>query len=97
MFKLIIQSLATIMGIVMSLGYYPQAYRIWKNRSAQDISLSSFSIFVAGTTTWFAYGVYLGDAIIMASFILGVIGSWLVLLLTIRYRKPRVDAEKTDV
>jgi len=87
MLDIIIKAAATIMGIVMSFGYYPQAYRIWKTKSATDISLSSYVIFVIGTTTWFCYGAYLGDRIIMASFILGVIGSWLVLLLTLKYRK----------
>ena len=97
MTNLLIKSLATLMGIVMSIGYYPQAYRIWKTKSAKDISLSSFVIFVAGTTTWFLYGFYLGDKVIMASFSLGVIGSWFVLLLTLRYRRPRsVDREARD-
>jgi uncharacterized protein with PQ loop repeat len=35
---MLIEVLASIMGIVMSLGYYPQAYNIWKKKSAGNVS-----------------------------------------------------------
>lgn len=81
-----IQLLATIMGIVMSLGYYPQAYRIYKTKSAKNVSLSSFVIFGIGTLTWLMYGIYLMDWVIILSFGLGVIGSWSVLILSLIYK-----------
>ncbi len=77
----------TITGLVMSFGYYPQAWKIFKNKSGKDISLSTFSIFAIGTTIWFFYGIYKNDWVIMTSFIFGVIGSWLVLGLTLYYRR----------
>ncbi len=70
----------------MSLGYYPQAYRIWKNKSAKDVSLITFTIFGLGTLTWLLYGLYLKDLPIIISFLMGVVGSWLVFALTILYR-----------
>ncbi|OGZ49649.1 MAG: hypothetical protein A3C84_03165 [Candidatus Ryanbacteria bacterium RIFCSPHIGHO2_02_FULL_48_12] len=76
----------TIMGVVMSLGYYPQAYKIYTNKSAQDISLSMYVIMAVGTCTWFLYGIYLRDWIIVSGFALGVLGSWLVLGLSIYYK-----------
>jgi len=81
-----IEILATIMGILMSLGYYPQAYKIWKTKSARDVSLISFFVFSIGTLTWLIYGFYINDWPIMLSFSLGVVGSWLVLVLTIIYK-----------
>lgn len=83
----IIQILATVMGIVMSLGYYPQAYKIWKSKSANDISIPSFVIFSVGTFTWFLYGVYNRDFTVASGFVLGVIGSWTILGLSIYYKK----------
>lgn len=76
----------TIMGVVMSLGYYPQAYKIWKNKTAVNVSIPSFFIFSLGTLTWLVYGVLLGDKPIILSFVLGVIGSWSVLILTLIYK-----------
>lgn len=82
-----LQIIVTVMGIVMSLGYYPQAWRIYKSKSAKDISLLTYTIFALGTTTWLLYGLYLGDMVIILSFLMGVIGSFLVLSLAIYYRK----------
>lgn len=76
----------TIMGVVMSLGYYPQAYKIWKNKTAVNVSVPSFFIFSLGTLTWLIYGILLGDKPIILSFVLGVIGSWSVLILTLIYK-----------
>lgn len=82
-----IQILITLMGILMSVGYYPQAYTIWKTKSSQGISILTYSIFSVGTFAWTAYGFYLRDLPIILSFIIGVVGSWLVLGLTLYYRK----------
>lgn len=74
------------MGIVMSLGYYPQAYKIWKNKTAVNISIPAFVIFSLGTLTWFIYGIIMGDKPIILSFALGVVGAWAVLILTLIYK-----------
>ncbi len=76
----------TIMGVVMSLGYYPQAYKIWKNKSAADISLPAFIIFSLGTLTWLIYGIVIHDNPIIISFVLGVIGAWAVMILSFIYK-----------
>lgn len=84
-----IKVIATIMGIIMSLGYFPQAYKVYKNKSSKDISLLAFVIFSLGTLTWFIYGLALKDMPIILGFILGVIGSWLVLILSLIYRNRK--------
>lgn len=84
---MIIRALATVTGVLMSLGYFPQAWKIWKTKSAKDISILSFVIFSFGTASWLLYGWYLGDITIMAGFILGVIGSWTILILSLWYKR----------
>jgi uncharacterized protein with PQ loop repeat len=86
---MIIEIMASIMGIIMSLGYYPQAYNILKNNSAKNVSKLSYTIFAVGTTTWLMYGILINNLTIILSFSLGVIGSWLVLILTLIYRKKK--------
>lgn len=86
---MIIEILASIMGIIMSLGYYPQAYSILKSKSAKNVSKLSYTIFAIGTTTWLIYGILINSLTIILSFGLGVIGSWLVLILTLIYRKKK--------
>jgi len=84
-----IQILATVMGVVMSLGYYPQAFKIWKTKSSGDISIPSFIIFSIGTFTWLTYGFYISDWTIIISFVFGVVGSWLVLILSLLYKDTK--------
>ncbi|PIN91145.1 hypothetical protein COU57_01830 [Candidatus Pacearchaeota archaeon CG10_big_fil_rev_8_21_14_0_10_32_14] len=84
-----IKVFATFMGVVMSLGYYPQAYKIYKNKSSKDVSIFAFLIFSLGTLTWFLYGLTIGDVPIIIGFILGVIGSFLVLIFAIMFKKNR--------
>jgi uncharacterized protein with PQ loop repeat len=79
----------TIMGVIMSLGYYPQAYKIWKNKSAVNISIPAFVIFSLGTLTWFIYGFIINDRVIMLSFVIGVIGAWAVLILSLIYKNKQ--------
>ena len=81
------QILTTLAGTAMSLGYYPQAYAIYKKKSTENISLFSYTIFAIGTLIWMLYGFYLHDWTIIASFVIGVIGSWLVLGLTLYYNR----------
>ena len=86
MFIEIMSFVVTIFGILMSIGHFPQAYKIYKNRNSKDISLITYSIFFLGSIAWVIYGILLNDIPIVLSFIIGVIGSYLVLFLTIRYR-----------
>ncbi len=82
----IFQAFVMIMGVVMSLGYFPQAYKIWKNKSAKSISIPAFIIFATGTFTWFLYGLIIHDLQLIMGFVLGVVGSWAILFLSIIYR-----------
>lgn len=84
-------TLVTVLGVAMSCGYYPQAYALWKRKSAGDISLLSYSVFVVGTITWTIYGFYRQDSAIIWSFIIGAIGSSLVLGLALYYRKKNTQ------
>lgn len=83
----IFKVIVTLMGVLMSLAYYPQAYKIWKNKSAANISISTFVVFALGTLTWLIYGVLVKDVVIIAGFGVGVVGSWTVLTLSILYKK----------
>ena len=85
MLDTIITSVVTGVGFLLSLGYYPQIYRIWKTKSVEDLSVVTYLIFAIGTTV-LLYGLYKNDIAIVGSFLMGSIGSWLVLLLTLYYR-----------
>ncbi len=86
---MIFEVIVTVVGVAMSLGYFPQAYKIFKTKSSGNVSLISYWIFALGTTTWLAYGISLKSWVIILSFLPGVIGSWLVLILIGLYKKRK--------
>jgi len=47
-------------GALTTLAFLPQVWRIWRTRSARDLSLSMYLIFTSGVALWFAYGLALG-------------------------------------
>jgi len=89
-FMNLLQISTTIVGTMMSLAYFPQAYKIYKNKSGFNISIPTFLLFGIGTVLWSIYGISKGDITLIISFIPGVIGSWLILFLTIFYRKNKI-------
>jgi len=82
----VISALATIIGIAMSLSHFSQAYKIYKTKSAKDISLIFIFIFILGAFIWFAYGILLKEWPVILSFGIAVLGTISVLILTLRYR-----------
>jgi uncharacterized protein with PQ loop repeat len=87
--KNLLQIATVIVGTMMSLAYFPQAYQIYKNKSGFNISIPTFLLFGIGTLLWTVYGISIGDWILIVSFLPGVIGSWLILFLTVRYRHKK--------
>jgi MtN3 and saliva related transmembrane protein len=44
-------------GGLTTLAFVPQAVKIWKSRSAKDVSLPTFLGFTIGVVLWLAYGI----------------------------------------
>ena len=50
-----------------TVAYAPQVIKVWKTRSARDISLGMFLIMVLGLALWLIYGLLCGDGPLIAS------------------------------
>jgi len=37
--------------------FIPQVLRVWRLRSAREVSLTTFSVFAGGTAAWLIYGL----------------------------------------
>ena len=44
-------------GFLTTIAFIPQAVKIWKTRSADDVSLPTFIAFTIGVSLWLAYGL----------------------------------------
>lgn len=79
--------LTTISGIGMSFGYFTQAFKILRRKSAKDVSISTYLIFGAGVTIWLAYGISIGNYPVIISNIVALIGAVSVIFSYLVYRR----------
>jgi MtN3 and saliva related transmembrane protein len=44
-------------GFLTTVAFVPQVAKIWRTRSARDISLPTFALFTLGVALWLLYGI----------------------------------------
>jgi len=52
-------------GFCTTIAFIPQVVKTWRTRSAKDLSLAMFVVYLTGILLWLFYGVLLGDIAIM--------------------------------
>jgi MtN3 and saliva related transmembrane protein len=55
-----VEMLGFVAGFLTTVGTVPQVWRLFRMRSAHEISVSFVAMFSAGVACWLAYGVALG-------------------------------------
>ena len=49
--------IGTVAGCLSTAAFVPQAWQIWKTRSARDVSLAMYAVLIAGVALWIVYGL----------------------------------------
>ncbi|MDD5133011.1 MAG: SemiSWEET family transporter [Candidatus Nanoarchaeia archaeon] len=75
----VLSTLATISGSLMALANFPQVYKIYKRKSAKDISAITYSVYILGALIWLLYGLEIKSVPVLISNIIGIIASILIL------------------
>lgn len=60
-----LQLLGLAAGTISSITFLPQVIRIWKTKSAKDISVQMLLLLILGVTMWLVYGILVKDAAII--------------------------------
>ena len=50
-----------IAGTLTMFSFIPQVLKVWREKSAQGVSLSMYIIFCVGVLLWTVYGLMLGE------------------------------------
>jgi MtN3 and saliva related transmembrane protein len=79
--------LATIVGVMMALAGLPQAIKISKRKSVEDISPVTYFIIGIGGIVWVLYGLEIKSFAVVISNGLGVLTSAFVVLEYFLFRK----------
>lgn len=69
----VLATIATLFGIVSSVANAPQVYKIFKRKSAKDISILTYSILFFGAVAWIFYGIELKNAPLIITNVLGAL------------------------
>lgn len=79
--------LAGFMGILMGFANIPQALKIYKTRSARDVSSLTYSILLVGYFVLLLYSIALDNVALIVTNLFGMLGVGLVLSGIFRYEK----------
>jgi len=55
-----IDLVGSIAAFLTTIAFVPQVVKIWRTRSAADISLPMYVVFTLGVVFWLVYGILLG-------------------------------------
>lgn len=59
------QIIGLVAGTITSITFIPQVIRIWKTRSAKDLSMVMMLLLIIGTSLWLSYGLIIKDTAII--------------------------------
>jgi MtN3 and saliva related transmembrane protein len=80
----------TIIGLIAALfttvSLLPQLIKVYKTKSAKDISTGMFTLFGAGVLLWFVYGVFVNDLPIIVANSLAFIQAAVILFFKAKYK-----------
>ncbi len=84
-----VEWLGILAGTLTTISFVPQVWRIWRRKSAEDVSLGMFSLFATGVLAWLGYGILIrATPIIVANVVTLILALW-VIVLKLRYRMFR--------
>ena len=70
-----------------TLAFLPQAFYVWRRRSADDISLAMYLILLTGVVLWIAYGLRIRSVPLVAANVATLALAGAVLVGKLRFRK----------
>ena len=62
-----VELVGMIAGTLTTLAYVPQVVKVWRSRSARDLSLGTFLLMNAGILLWLVYGLLIASPGLIAA------------------------------
>ena len=95
----LVEILGFVAGTCTTAAFLPQVIQVWRTRSAADISLGMYCVFLLGVFLWLAYGIIVSAMSMIVANSVTLCLAGLVLLMKLRFERtgPSVDkAGSTD-
>jgi len=81
-----IEILGLLAGTITSITFVPQVIKIWKTKSAKDLSLVMLLLLIAGVLLWLTYGLLVKDTAIIYTNSMVLIMSMIMLYFKLNYK-----------
>ena len=66
-------------AFLTTIAFIPQVIQVWKSKSVEGLSLTTYIIFIIGVFLWFLYGLRIGSlSMIIANFITVLLASVII-------------------
>ena len=66
-------------AFLTTIAFIPQVIQVWKSKSVEGLSLTTYIIFIIGVFLWFLYGLIIGSlSMIIANFITVLLASVII-------------------
>ncbi len=75
-----------MVGIATGAAYVPQALRIWKRKSSDDVSIVTYLLFLGGQLVYLLYGIRFRQTPIVIGMAANIVGSLAVIGSALKFR-----------
>ncbi|CAG1003826.1 Sugar transporter SemiSWEET [Methylophilaceae bacterium] len=84
---------ASIIGFIAAtlttIAFIPQVIKVWRTRSARDVSLGMYALFTLGVALWLLYGILIDSWPVMVANALTLVLAGAVLLMKVGFSRAR--------
>jgi len=84
-----VNAIGLLAAVCTTVAFVPQLIRVWRLRTARDISLIMFLIFSLGTLLWLLYGILIGSLPVILANAVTLVLSLAILALALRFDRSK--------
>jgi MtN3 and saliva related transmembrane protein len=78
-------------GTLTTVSFLPQVVKVWRTRSAEDLSMGMFTLFGSGVFLWLVYGLAVGALPVIVANAVTLVLAVTIVALKLRYRAGSED------
>ncbi len=91
----VIEAIGACAAVSTTVSFLPQLIRVWRRKSADDISLAMFLLFSFGVFCWLVYGIGIGSGPIVAANAVTLTLALAILFLKLRFSRPKTEKPRS--
>jgi MtN3 and saliva related transmembrane protein len=81
----VVSGIGMLAAVCTTVSFVPQLIRVWRLRSAREISLTMFLVFSLGTVLWLVYGIAIRSVPVMLANAVTLALSLAILAMKVRF------------